>query len=134
MACVATLPLPSLRAQRQRPASGARDASPWLADPPPPLRPTARPPQRERGPLPNLQHFTQKVTFMKLTGDRNQCPTCSEHFNSSRAFDKHRVGKHGADRRCLTPMEMRAQGMAKNAAGFWVGSVMDRERLERIAA
>jgi hypothetical protein len=64
---------------------------------------------------------------MKLSGDRNQCPGCSEYFNSSRAFEKHRVGEHGHDRRCLTPTEMREKGMAKNAAGFWVGNPMKAE-------
>jgi len=61
---------------------------------------------------------------MKLTGDRNQCQGCKTHFNSTAAFDKHRSGQHGVDRRCLTEPEMLAKGMAKNAAGFWVGSPM----------
>lgn len=61
---------------------------------------------------------------MRLTGDRNQCQGCKEFFNSTAAFDKHREGKHGVDRRCLAAAEMEAKGMAKNAAGFWVGSPM----------
>ena len=32
---------------------------------------------------------------MKLTGRRNQCPGCSEYFNSLTAFDAHRVGEFG---------------------------------------
>lgn len=59
----------------------------------------------------------QKV---KLTGDRNQCPTCGELFNSSRAFEKHRTGKISIDRRCMSPTEMQSMGMAKNARGFWI--------------
>lgn len=57
---------------------------------------------------------------MRLTGDRNRCPTCSEHFNSSSSFDFHRTGRFGADRRCRTVAEMIAVGMTKNAAGFWL--------------
>lgn len=61
---------------------------------------------------------------MKLTGDRNQCQGCKEFFNSTAAFDKHRTGQHGVDRHCLTAGEMTDKGMAKNSAGFWVGSPM----------
>lgn len=57
---------------------------------------------------------------MKLSGDRNQCCGCHEFFNSSAAFDKHRHGDFGKDRRCRTIDEMRAKGMDKNAAGYWV--------------
>lgn len=56
---------------------------------------------------------------MKLTGDRNQCPSCSEFFNSSRAFDKHRTGG-ATQRRCLSVPEMQAKGMLKNNDMFWV--------------
>ncbi|WP_233868643.1 hypothetical protein [Paraburkholderia adhaesiva] len=61
-----------------------------------------------------------------LTGDRNQCPSCGEFFNSTAAFDAHRTGPFGgahgepSRRRCLTVVEMRAKGMALNRAGFWV--------------
>lgn len=61
---------------------------------------------------------------MNLTGDRNQCRGCSEFFNSTFAFDKHRTGDFGKDRRCLTTNEMEARGMSKNAAGFWISSAM----------
>lgn len=61
---------------------------------------------------------------MKLTGDRNQCPGCGEYFNSTRAFDKHRIGDFGKDRRCATVSEMEAKGMAKNSSGFWVTALM----------
>lgn len=62
-----------------------------------------------------------------LRGDRNQCPGCNEYFNSTFAFDKHRVGKFGADRRCLTPDEMLLKGMVKNNDGFWVSKSMPPE-------
>ncbi len=60
---------------------------------------------------------------MKFTGDRCQCRTCAEYFNSTRAFDKHRTGTYAQPpRRCLSPDEMRARGMSQNAAGFWITS------------
>jgi hypothetical protein len=58
-----------------------------------------------------------------LRGDHCQCPTCGESFNSTSAFDKHRVGPYTHDlttRRCLSPAEMRVAGMATNAAGWWI--------------
>lgn len=64
---------------------------------------------------------------MKLTGDRNQCQGCGEYFNSTFAFDKHRTGAFGKDRRCLTTDEMLAKGMSKNSAGFWISSTMPDE-------
>jgi hypothetical protein len=67
------------------------------------------------------------TTKLKLTGNRNQCPTCSRYFNSITAFDAHRTGIFGEDRRCLTVHEMQSHGMALNSAGFWVASNMDSE-------
>lgn len=61
---------------------------------------------------------------MKLTGDRNQCRGCGEYFNSTFAFEKHRIGEFGEDRRCMTVDEMRGAKMDKNAAQFWVSSRM----------
>lgn len=61
---------------------------------------------------------------MRLSGDRNQCQGCKEYFNSTFAFDKHRTGEHGKDRRCRTAGEMRDAGMDKNAAGFWISAAM----------
>jgi hypothetical protein len=57
---------------------------------------------------------------MKLSGQRNQCPTCKLYFKSNAAFDKHRTGEHGKDRRCMTVEEMTAKGMVTNKAGWWV--------------
>lgn len=61
---------------------------------------------------------------MNLTGQRNQCRGCSQYFNSNTAFDKHRHGKVGHGRRCLTPEEMMAKGMSLNKAGFWITEAM----------
>jgi hypothetical protein len=57
---------------------------------------------------------------MHLTGSRNQCPSCNQYFNSNTAFDKHRTGQHGVNRRCRTTEEMTALGMLVNHAGFWI--------------
>lgn len=88
------------------------------------------------------------MTKLKLTGDRNQCPTCGKYFNSVHAFDKevnqkiydkHRksigwyVGIPKEEhmklqvfpRVCLTEEQMRDIGMATNSSGFWVGTLMD---------
>ena len=61
-----------------------------------------------------------------LRGDRNQCPTCGKYFNSTGAFEKHRTGKHGIDRRCMTTEEMIAKGMILREDGFWIGEKMRR--------
>jgi hypothetical protein len=67
---------------------------------------------------------------MKLTGSRNQCQSCKQCFNSNAAFDMHRVGGHGVDRRCRTTDEMTAKGMLINHAGFWVTKAYDVIREE----
>ena len=62
------------------------------------------------------------MTKQHLTGDQNQCPGCGEYFNSTYAFDRHRTGRFGVDRRCMTIDEMTARGMSMNKAGFWISS------------
>lgn len=60
---------------------------------------------------------------LKLTGQRNQCPTCSALFNSVAAFHRHRVAKTPGTpypRRCLDTSEMTARGMSVSRSGFWV--------------
>jgi hypothetical protein len=57
---------------------------------------------------------------MKLTARRNQCQGCKEYFNSTSAFDMHRTGRFGIDRRCMTPAEMNRLGMLVNSSGFWI--------------
>ena len=59
-----------------------------------------------------------------LRGDRNQCQGCKEYFNSTGAFEKHRTGQYGVDRRCRTPEEMIAKGFSLNATGYWIASKM----------
>ena len=65
------------------------------------------------------------LTRKTLRGDRNQCGACGQYFNSSHAFDKHRVGEHQNNkRRCLSIMDMTAKGMFVGDDGFWRGSAM----------
>lgn len=63
---------------------------------------------------------------MKLQGQRNQCQGCKRYFNSNTAFEKHRTGKHGKDRRCMTEEEITAKGMSLNAQSFWISEKNDR--------
>jgi hypothetical protein len=63
---------------------------------------------------------------MKLTGKRNQCQGCKQYFNSNTAFEKHRTGTYGKDRRCMTEEEMKAKGMSLNAQSFWISESNDR--------
>ena len=56
-----------------------------------------------------------------------KCSVCSLVFNSTYAFDKHRVLiPKTPKRRCLSVTEMSEAGMAVNAKGRWIGSQWDR--------
>ena len=68
---------------------------------------------------------------MKLGHSRNQCAGCSEYFNSTAAFEKHRTGKFGVNRCCMTPQEMEAKKMLKNADGFWITGLFNKDDLRR---
>lgn len=64
---------------------------------------------------------------MKLSGQRNQCRSCGEYFNSNAAFDKHRAGTYTPNtRHCLSQDEMKAKGMVIGGDGFWRGSEMPK--------
>ena len=71
---------------------------------------------------------------MVLGSSRNQCGACRQYFNSVPAFDKHRTGKYGVDRRCLNEEEMLSEKMAKNAAGFWTTGLMNQAEKDRAYA
>lgn len=60
------------------------------------------------------------MTELKVTHSRCKCTGCYEYFNSTAAFDKHRTGTHGLDRRCMSSEEMREKGMDINADGYWI--------------
>ena len=52
--------------------------------------------------------------------DRCKCTLCGKYFNSTSAFDKHKVGKIGTTtRRCKTESEMLQGGMVTNKTGHW---------------
>lgn len=68
---------------------------------------------------------------MQLTGSKNQCGGCGQYFNSNTAFDKHRTGVFGVNRRCLNDQEMEAKKMQKNAWGYWTGEPMDQSLIEK---
>jgi predicted nucleic acid-binding Zn ribbon protein len=68
----------------------------------------------------------------RLTGNRCECSACGEYFNGVSGFDRHRVGRHGVDRRCLYVHEMAALGFVQNASGFWVTD-SDSQRARRHA-
>lgn len=55
----------------------------------------------------------------KLKGDNCQCRACGLLFRRTSTFDKHRVGKVGAERRCLTAEELKAMSWFQDSAGFW---------------
>jgi hypothetical protein len=57
----------------------------------------------------------------KLGTSRNQCGGCKEYFNSNSAFEAHRTGTFGVDRRCRTPEEMQARSYRLNKDGYWAG-------------
>lgn len=65
-----------------------------------------------------------------LKGNRNQCQGCKEFFNSNGAFDKHRTGKHGVDRRCRTIEEMTDIGMSLNKDGYWIREKMSESYIK----
>jgi hypothetical protein len=60
---------------------------------------------------------------IKLTEDRNECPSCGVLFETSNTFDAHRIGNFATaskpnTRRCLTAEEMHGAGFRTNKAGF----------------
>lgn len=51
--------------------------------------------------------------------DKNQCPTCNEHFNTIEDFDAHRVGEFATKdspntRRCMTSDEIKVSFRTKD--------------------
>ncbi|MGA7807875.1 hypothetical protein, partial [Bradyrhizobium sp.] len=57
----------------------------------------------------------------KLTGDHCFCGTCGEYFNSTCAFDMHRVGSFRKNaRRCLSVQEMTEIGMVRSKTDWWI--------------
>jgi hypothetical protein len=59
------------------------------------------------------------MAISNLRGDRCACRSCGLTFRSTAAFDAHRRGKYGVDRRCLTEAELTERGYLPNKDGFW---------------
>lgn len=67
-----------------------------------------------------------------LRGDHSRCSICGAFFNSTRAFDKHRVGGW-LGRRCLTAEDMLAKGMIRSSTGWWLSSAWKQPILRTVA-
>lgn len=65
------------------------------------------------------------MEYKKLRGDHCRCVACNEYFNSTKAFDKHRIG------RCMTVGEMLQCKMVKNSGGWWLSSSRDVKTIPR---
>lgn len=70
-----------------------------------------------------VRNQNQEVLDMKLRGQRTRCPTCGTYFNTTRLFDRHRVGSFPpkGERRCLSIAEMLDKGWSIGMDGFWRG-------------
>ena len=62
----------------------------------------------------------------KMTGEACKCTVCFEVFQTERGFDKHRIGRHGIDRKCLDGDGMRKIGMVINSYGRWGTRAYDK--------
>lgn len=71
------------------------------------------------------------ATVPRLAGSRCECSACHLRFNSTSAFDLHRIGAPALDRRCREPAEMLALGMRANNKGFWVERSRGEARQKR---
>jgi hypothetical protein len=79
-------------------------------------------------------NFDQSPTILprRLTGARCRCSACGQQFNSTTAFDAHRVGDYLPQRRrCLTPEHMIARGMHLNPGGYWITETRTERVLRR---
>ena len=65
---------------------------------------------------------------MKLNGERCKCSACGQYFSTTANFDKHRVGRHGVDRRCAYPGDV---GLI-NRDGIWRGKPRDAHEWARL--
>ena len=67
--------------------------------------------------------------MLPIGTDKCQCAACGEYFNSTFAFDKHRIGRPGVDRRCRSGDELLADGWGRNATGHWITAVRGAETM-----
>ena len=61
----------------------------------------------------------------------NLSRTCREDFNSLEAFDRHRVGPHDGDRRCVDVDELGLWAGRETDAGDGLTRLEPRDPLER---
>ena len=50
---------------------------------------------------------------------RSHCPSCHRTFSTDSAADKHRIGKHGTDRRCADPASVGLVAREKPYGLLW---------------
>jgi len=50
---------------------------------------------------------------------RAHCPSCHRTFSTDGAADKHRIGKHGIDRRCADPATVGLVAVTKPYGVLW---------------
>ena len=69
--------------------------------------------------LPQNYH-RNKYTDEILVGSVEYCDSCHVNFLTTEAGDKHRVGKFGVDRRCISPKEAKlVQMVNKYGSIIW---------------
>ena len=73
---------------------------------------------------------------LRLSGNRCQCTSCGEFFNSVSAFDRHRSGDclDSGRRSCLSAVALIALGWSRNSAGFWIERAMARGAATSLAS
>jgi hypothetical protein len=77
---------------------------------------TAMPPEKWRQTVTEektLDNYVIPHTNGQLAG----CPSCRRIFGGDKAFDAHRVGSHGVDRKCAENPQ--AVGLRLDSRGFW---------------
>ena len=61
------------------------------------------------------------MTVLAGLGRRGcECMGCGALFLGVPAFDAHRIGRHGRDRRCATTADMLGAGLAQDERGVWL--------------
>lgn len=59
----------------------------------------------------------------------NFCVSCGRDFGSVSSFDRHRIGPHDGERRCLTDQELALRGYRRTARGrLTLGQQLDHGR------
>lgn len=56
---------------------------------------------------------------------RAHCPACHATFSCDSAADKHRIGKHGIDRRCTNPADVGLVPVTRPWGDMWQHPQLD---------